>query len=159
MARTVTQRGLVLDKRKWESASVKAGILAGALYPHDTITPANGDKPYPDPRGGKPVAMIAAALNYGSGKQRIARPFMEQTIAAKKEAWTRGLTVMLHSGSSVQDALDTAGQAMRDAIRETIDTWPGDNDDKWAEIKGFNHGLVFHSTLMNSIEYEVDTGE
>jgi hypothetical protein len=158
MARTVTQRGRVLDKRKWESASVKAGILAGATYPHDTITPANGGKPYPDPRGGKPVAMIAAALNYGSGKQRIARPFMEQTIAAKKESWVRGLTTLLHSGATVEQALGMAGQAMKDAIKETIDTWPADNAPEWAEVKGFSHGLVFTSHLLNSVEFEVDTG-
>ena len=159
MARTVTATGLKLDKRKWESASVKAGVLAGATYPAETITPANGGKPYPDPRAGLPVAMIAAALNYGSGKQRIARPFMEQTIAAKKELWVRGLTTLLHSGSTVQQALGEAGQAMKDAIKETIDTWPADNVDSWAEVKGFNHGLVFRSHLLNSVDFEVNTGE
>lgn len=159
MTRTVTRRGLVLDKRKWESASVKAGVLAGATYPAATITPADGGKPYPDPRAGMPVAAIAAALNYGSGTQRIARPFMEQTIAAKKAFWVRGLTTLLHSGASIEQALGQAGQAMKDAIKETIEMWPADNSDDWTATKGFNHGLMFTSHLLNSVEFEIDTGE
>lgn len=159
MARTVMSRGLVLDKRKWESATVKAGVLAGATYPEETIYPANGGKPYPDPRAGMPVAAIAAALHFGSGKQRVARPFLSVTVAEKKTAWTRGLTTLLHSGATVEQALGKAGQAMKDAIKETIDTWPADNTEEWAEVKGFNHGLVFRSHLLNSVDFEVDTGE
>lgn len=158
MARTVERRGLVLDKRKWESASVKAGVLAGATYPEETITPADGGKPYPDPRAGMPVAVIAAALHYGSGTQRIARPFISQTVAEKKADWTRGLTTLLHSGASVEQALGMAGQAMKDAIKETVDTWPDDNSEKWKAVKGFGHGLLFTSHLLNSIDFEVDTG-
>lgn len=158
MGRTVTRTGLVLDKRKWESATVKAGVLAGATYPAETIYPANGAKPYPDPRAGMPVAAIAAALHFGT-RQRVARPFISVTVAEKKAFWTRGITTLLHSGATVEQALGEAGQAMKDAIKETIEMWPDDNTDEWAAVKGFNHGLIFRSHLLNSIDSEVNTGE
>lgn len=154
MSITVRRRGLRFDPKKYQSAYVKAGVLAGAVYPAETIKPANGDAPYPDPRAGKPVAMFAAALHYGSG-QNHPRPFIAQPAMTYGKEWGRMVAADLKAGKSVDAALGVAGVAMRDAIKESILTWPADNSPQWAAIKGFNHGLIQTSHLLNSIEWEV----
>ena len=65
---TVTRRGLRMPDRDMSSATVKAGVLAGATYPADTIRDARTGREYPDPRAGMPVASIAAALSPSGAK-------------------------------------------------------------------------------------------
>jgi hypothetical protein len=149
----VTRRK-VRDLPDYKSAYVKAGVLAGATYPAETIKPADGSKPYQDPRAGKPVAMFAAALHYGF-KNVPPRPFIAQPAAQYGAEWAKMVADDLRAGVSVNRALGTAGVAMRDAIKETILQWPGDNSPKWAAKKGFNHGLVMTAHLSNSIEWEL----
>lgn len=150
---TVTRRGLTMPKNRYQSMSIKAGVLAGATYPEETHKMADGTV-VKDARAGLPVAMIAMALNYGTSKIP-ARPFMEKTIADRKAEWIKGLTVMMTMGYSAETAMGQIGVAMRDDIQTTISEWPADNSESWAAKKGFNHGLIWTSHLLKSIEWEL----
>lgn len=151
---TVVRRGLRMPPQKWESMSVKAGVLENATYPAEAIKDAKTGKTYPDPRAGMHVATIAAALEYGHG-QNHPRPFMQQTFAQQQKAWAGAVVKLLVNGQDVDTSLMTVGQVMKEDIQTTITDWPADNSPRWAETKGFNKGLVFTSHLLKSIESEV----
>lgn len=153
---SVTRRGLKLPE--YESMSVKAGILEGATYPAQTIKNASTGKEMPDPRAGMHVATIAAALNYGTSKIPP-RPFMDQTVAREKKAWTDGLVKLVRGGMPIATALTTIGQVMKEDIQTTINDWPADNSEQWAAFKGFSKGLTFTGHLLNSVESSIETGE
>lgn len=152
---SVTRRGLRLPARKWEDMSVKAGVLENATYPAETITDATTGKSRPDPRAGMHVATIAAALEYGAG-QNHPRPFMQQTYAQQNKAWAKAVVTLIVQGQNVDAALLTVGQVMKEDIQMTINDWPADNSPRWAETKGFSHGLIFTGHLLRSIEAEIE---
>lgn len=153
---TVTRKSTPA-RRRFESMSVKAGVLAGSTYPEDEYkNHATGEMVW-DTRGGMPTAVIAAALEYGSG-QRLARPFMHLTSAEKAKSWVKDLRTLIKSGVLVPGAFAAVGQIMKEDIQHTISTWPGDNSDEWAAVKGFNHGLILTSHLLKSIEFEASSG-
>lgn len=151
---TVTRRGLRMPDRDWSSAVVKAGVLASATYPADMIRDARTGREYPDPRAGMSVAAIAAALEYGAG-QNHPRPFMQQTVAERRKEWSDGVVKLVRAGQSPEQAVGTIGQVMKEDIQKTITDWPADNSKEWAAVKGFDHGLVFTSHLLKSIDSEV----
>lgn len=151
---TVIRRGLRLPDRKLESMSVKAGVLENATYPPEDFKDAKTGKTYPDPRAGMRVATIAAALEYGHG-QHHPRPFMQQTFAQQSKTWADGIVKLLESGQEVETVMMTIGQVMKEDIQMTITDWPADNSPRWAETKGFNHGLIQTSHLLKSIEAEI----
>lgn len=151
---TVTRRGLKLPDLALYSSGVKAGVLANATYPPLTVRNAKTGADFPDPRAGMHVATIAASLEYGTSKAP-ARPFMQTTVAAHKGEWIDGMVKLLTSGMPLVEALMTIGQVMKEDIQHTINSWPADNDADWAEVKGFNKGLVWTSHLLKSIESEV----
>ncbi len=140
-------------KRRFESMSVKAGVLAGATYPADQYKNHATGEMVNDPRAGMPVAVIAAALEYGTG-QRLARPFMHLTALEQRKSWAKDLRTLIKSGVSVPGAFAAVGQIMKEDIQHTISTWPGDNSEAWAAVKAFNHGLIQTSHLLKSIEFE-----
>lgn len=155
---SVNRRGLRISQRTkalFEGGAVKAGVLAGATYPADVHTNAKTGEQYPDARAGLPVAMFAEALEYGNG-QNHPRPFMQMTFTKQKKVWPAVLTGALKEGRSVTDALLLVGQVMKEDIQETITGWPADNAKSWAEVKGFNHGLIQTGHLLRSIESEVE---
>lgn len=144
--------------RRFEAISVKAGVLAGSTYPADEYRNAKTGKMVEDNRGGLPTAVIAAALNYGNG-QRVARPFMNLTVNEQGRNWVRSLRRLLKTGMPSAEAYAQVGQIMKEDIQHTISTWPADNDQAWAAIKGFNHGLLLTSHLLNSIESQITKGQ
>lgn len=152
---TVTRRGLRIDRSRFESLSVKAGILENATYPATDIVDARTGDTFPDRRAGMKVATIAAALNYGH-RQAHPRPFMQVAIANYKARWIDTVVSLMMRGVEPRKAVALTGQMMRDDIRRTIAAWPADNSEEWAEIKGFNHGLILTSHLMNSVESEIE---
>jgi hypothetical protein len=151
---SVTRRGLKMPD-KYESTTVKAGILEGATYPARTLTNAATGAEMQDPRAGMHVATIAAALEYGNG-QNHPRPFMQQTVAAEKAAWTESVVTLMRNGSDPTTALRTVGQIMKEDIQRTINDWPADNSESWAAFKGFNKGLIQTSHLLNSVEAAIE---
>lgn len=158
---SVTRRGVRMPafaKSLFKAGTVKAGVLAGATYPADMLTDARTGKQAPDNRAGMPVAAIAMALEYGHG-QNHPRPFMQNSVANHGSQWAETLRALVKEGKSSTDALLTMGAIMKEDIQETIRGWPADNSERWAETKGFNHGLIQTGHLQNSIEAEVDTDE
>lgn len=155
----VTRRGLKLPATYAAyGGGVKAGVLAGATYPEESIKNAKTGESFPDPRAGLPVAAIAMALEYGVG-QNHPRPFMQQTANEQRKSWSNAICKLLVGGMPVHEALMTVGQIMKEDIRDTINAWPADNAESWAEIKGFNKGLIQTGHLSNSIEsalYDTD---
>jgi len=150
---SVTRRSTRIP-RDYESMAVKAGILENATYPARKIKNAETGEEIDDPRAGMHVATIAAALNYGTG-QNHPRPFMQQTVAAHKREWTDAVVKLVRGGATVEDALATVGQIMKEDIQQTINDWPADNSEQWAAFKGFNKGLIYTSEMLNSVESAV----
>jgi hypothetical protein len=138
----------------FKPAAVKAGVLAGATYPETTYTDHSTGADVRDARGGMPVAAIAQALEFGHG-QNHPRPFMQTTFATKGRGWARGLSTMLKDGADPQTALRTVGLRMAEDIQQSIRDWPADNSEDWADVKGFNHGLIMTGHLTNSIDSAV----
>lgn len=154
---TVRRSGVKIPghlREQFVPASVKAGVLAGATYPHDTYTDQRTGQQVKDARGGMPVAAIAQALEYGHG-QNHPRPFTQSTFAANNLAWSRGLTQMIKAGAAADTALRTIGLRMAEDLQQTIRDWPADNSEDWAAVKGFSKGLVFTGHLTNSIDSAV----
>lgn len=151
---SVHRRGLKMPDLAIYSSGVKAGILENATYPADMLTDAKTGKQYPDPRAGMHVATIAAALEYGTSKIP-ARPFMQNTVANHSKEWVDALVTLLVQRTPLIDALMTVGQVMKEDIQLTINAWPADNSEAWAEKKGFSKGLIFTSHLLKSVESEV----
>jgi hypothetical protein len=151
---SVTRRGLKLPDLAIYSSGVKAGILENATYPPLMVRNAKTGKDFPDPRAGMHVATIAASLEYGTSKAP-ARPFMQVTVANHKAEWVDGIVKLLTSGTPLVEALMTIGQVMKEDIQHTINSWPADNKQDWAEVKGFNKGLVWTSHLLKSVESQV----
>lgn len=157
---SVTRRGLRLPSHLadlFAPGSVKAGVLSGATYPAEMLTNAATGEKMPDPRAGMPVALIAAALEYGEG-QNHARPFMHTTIAREGDTWAQSLTLLIKQGAGAQKALFTVGQTMAEDIQTTVLDWPADNAPSWVDFKGFNHGLILTGQLSRSINSEVTMG-
>lgn len=158
---SVQRRGVRFSsavKALFESGSVKAGVLAGATYPADMLTDARTGAQVPDKRAGMPVAAIAMALEYGHG-QNHPRPFMQNSVANHGAQWAEALVALVKDGKGADDALLTVGLIMKEDIQETIRTWPADNSESWAAFKGFSHGLILTSHLLNSVESEVEGAE
>lgn len=154
---TVIRSGVRLPdslRAQFEPASVKAGVLAGAIYPTDTYTDHRTGQQVADARAGMPVAAIAQALEFGHG-QNHPRPFLQSTFAAQGRTWARNLTTMIKAGAAADTALRTVGVRMTEDIQQTIRDWPADNSEDWAAIKGFNHGLIQTNHLTNSIDSAV----
>jgi hypothetical protein len=155
---SVIRRGLRMPPQRLTTGTVKAGVLANATYPADeTYTDARTGAKVDLGRGGMKVATIAAALNYGNSKMP-ARPFMNVTVAQKKRDWADAIVKLAMSGGTTFTVLGTAGQVAKEDIRKTVAAWPADNSKPWAAFKGFNHGLVLTSHLLNSIESEMEGG-
>lgn len=154
---TVRRSGVKLPeelREQFQPGMVKAGVLAGAIYPQDTYTDHRTGKQVKDARGGMPVAVIAQALEYGHG-QNHPRPFMQSTYATQNRRWSRDLVSLIKAGAAADTALRTVGVRMTEDIQQTIRDWPADNSEEWAAVKGFNHGLIQTNHLTNSIDSAV----
>jgi hypothetical protein len=153
---TVHRRGTRMPDLQLESLSVKAGVLENATYPADMITDQSTGKSMPDPRAGMKVADVAIELEYGS--QRMPpRPAFQMTVARESDRWVDGLVTLLMRGYPVEQALRTIGQVMKEDLQFALTEWPADNNEQWAQFKGFNHGWIFTGTLIRSIEAEIET--
>lgn len=150
---SVTRRGTKIPD-SYETLTVKAGILEAATYPARTIKNAETGEEVQDARAGMHVATIAAALEYGTS-QNHPRPFMQNTVARERKAWTDGIVKLVRGGMAPEAAINAIGQVMKEDIQTTINDWPADNAESWARFKGFNKGLVFTSEMLNSVNYAV----
>jgi hypothetical protein len=154
---SVARRGLKLPdtlEGMFAPGSVKAGVLSGATYPAAILKNAETGATMPDPRAGMAVAVIAAALEYGTN-QNHPRPFMAMTVIKHGKEWTAAFIALLKQGVAAEAALRTVGVTMAEDIQATITSWPADNSEAWAAFKGFDAGLRFTKHLLHSIKSEV----
>lgn len=151
---SIWRRGLKMPPPR-KSASVKAGVFGGPVYPSVTLTDARTGRKYTDPRAGMQVATIAQSLEFGTAKTP-ARPFMQQTATRDREEWKNIFIKLMCGGADLTHALMTVGQLMKEDIQFTINAWPADNSPEWAAQKGFNKGLVQTSYLLKSIDFKIN---
>lgn len=138
------------------SIEIKVGILEGATYAPRSLVNAKTKAKYIDPRAGLPVALIAAWLEFGAAKMP-ARPFLQTTVSEKRNEWIESVGNLIKQGLPPVAVAALIGQVMKEDIQFTINEWPADNSQAWAESKGFNKGLIFTSQLLNSIDYAVNS--
>lgn len=130
-----------IAKKMAGKKTLRVGFLAGATYPD-----------------GKPVAMIAAILDFGAPAAGIPpRPFFRNMIAAKEKDWGKALAVnLVDTDYDVEKALDRVGFGIEGQLRESIQAT---NSPALAPAtvarKGFAKPLVDTGHMLNSIDHEV----
>lgn len=124
-------------------AWLKVGFLEGAKYPD-----------------GKPVAMIAAILEYGAPKAGIPpRPFFRNMIASKSSEWPGAIAGLLKSTDfDAVKTLQITGEAIAGQLRQSIiDTNAPPLAQSTIDRKGFAKPLIDTGHMINSINFEVET--
>lgn len=126
--------------------SVQVGIIESSDYP----VKANGKI--------VTVPQVAFWMEFGT-KHTKARPFIRMTIAELADTiGDRVAKLLKHTDYDVQITLQLLGVALKDRMQRTIARWPADNSERWADFKGFNHGLIHTGVLQRKIDYRVDMG-
>ena len=100
------------------------------------------------------VATVAFWNEFGTSRAKP-RPFFRQTIAKHSPEWGRRLARWLRGNVDARSALERLGLLISEQLREAILAWPADNAELTVAIKGFNHGLVDHSIMARSVDFEV----
>lgn len=125
------------------ASAVRVGFLENATYPA---------KPK---QASLHVAQVAFWNEFGTTRAP-ARPFFRQTIAAGQDEYGDKLGAYLRNNDyDSTKALGLLGTDVKDALTQTIATWPADNAPSTIAKKGFDHGLVDKTTMQNSTDYEV----
>ncbi|MDR1921102.1 MAG: hypothetical protein LBS31_05075 [Candidatus Adiutrix sp.] len=129
-----------------QGEGVEVGILSGSKWPD-----------------GQPIAPIAALHEFGS-ENMPARPFLRNTLEAKKADWSEYLAENLRNGMEAPQALNMLGEAAALDVQETLETSRGlaplkdETIMEKAEL-GFvsqaGKPLVRTGELMKAIGYEV----
>lgn len=122
--------------------AVKVGFLSGATYPD-----------------GKPVAMIAAFNEFGTGTSPP-RPFFRNMIREKKAEWGPAIGKLLVANN--YDGiltLEQTGAAVAGQLRKSIvDLVDPPLAPSTIRRKGFDKPLVWTGHMLNSIDHEVIGG-
>lgn len=107
--------------------------------------------------GGKrlSVAQVAFWDEYGTAHTKP-RPFFRNMIASQEDTWGGKLAAALRdTGFSVDTSLNFLGDDIKGALLDSIESWPADNSDLTAFIKGFDKGLDDTGLMKSSIDYEI----
>lgn len=101
------------------------------------------------------VAQVAMWQEFGTSTT-APRPFFRTMIHREQATWGPKLGEYLKtSGYDGNKAFMLLGEDIKDALVTSIQTWPADNKPLTAFIKQFNKGLVDHSVMVRSVDYEV----
>ena len=112
---------------------------------------------YPD---GKPVAMIAAIMEFGAPSRGIPpRPFFRNMVAAKSGEWPAAIAGLLRAnGMDAVRALEAAGQRIAGQLQESINQT---NSPPLAAStiarKGHAKPLISTGRMWNAVGHEVRT--
>lgn len=108
---------------------------------------------YPD---GKPVAMIAAIQNYGSG-HIPPRPFFSNMVRSKSKDWPKALAPLLKANDyDATLALRLMGEGIKGQLQQSIrDTNTPPLAPSTIARKGFDKPLIDTGHMINSVDYEV----
>lgn len=128
-----------LTERVTRPGTLRVGFLEGATYPD-----------------GKPVAMIAAIQDGGSGTIPP-RPFFRNMIADKKGGWGNDVAVALRATDfDATAALHLVGQNIEGQLRQSIkDTNSPPLAPSTIARKGFDKPLIETAHMFNSVDHEV----
>ena len=124
---------------------VRVGFLADATYPD-----------------GKPVALIAAILNWGAPSRGILGwPFFSDMIQKRQREWGPAIgNLLVKNGYDALRTLQLTGEAVAGQLRTSI---VETNDPPLAPStiarKGFAKPLVWTGHMLNSVDYEVKAHE
>jgi phage gpG-like protein len=124
---------------------VRIGFLQGATYPDGT-----------------PVALIAAIHNWGAPRAGIpARPFFSSMVRDKSPEWPAAIAGLIRDNNyDARRVLQLTGEAIAGQLRQSvIDTNEPPLAPATIARKGFSKALVDTGHLLQSIDYEVQTGE
>ena len=121
---------------------VKVGILDNSKYPDGTS-----------------VATVAFKNEYGF-ENIPPRPFMRNTIAEQKGAWSQLVAGTIRGGHSIDYALNLVGLSMANDIQHAIMTFTSPPNSAYTIAKkGFNSPLRDTMLMHDSIKYEVAEGK
>jgi hypothetical protein len=130
-----------------QPAVLKVGFLKGATYPISEEAPE-----------GLSVAQVAAWNEFGVPvHNQPPRPFFRIMIAAQAPKWGKLTAALLKANDNDVDlVLDIMGQEIQGRIKESINALmePALAASTIAK-KGFDKPLIFSSTMLQSVNYEV----
>lgn len=113
-----------------------------------------GDAQYPD---GTPVALVAAMNEFGSPPTRPPRPFFRDMIRTQSKKWPEAIAQVLRDNDyDSERALDLTGAAIKGQLQEQINAYVGPPlAPSTVKRKGSEKQLIDTSTMINSVDYEV----
>lgn len=101
------------------------------------------------------VAQVAFWNEFGTS-HAPARPFFRNMITQESPLWGEKLAALVRrNGYDGTAALSLLGENIKDALVNSIRSWPADNAELTAYIKGFNKGLTDTTVMQRAIGYEV----
>lgn len=99
------------------------------------------------------VATVAFRNEFGTAHSP-ARPFMRNTVEARRIAWAQAVAKLAKSSKfDSRITLLKVGELMKDDFVKAIVDWPADNAPLTIAIKGFNKGLVDKGVMQRSVDY------
>lgn len=125
-----------------KAAHLRVGFLSNATYPDGT-----------------PVAMVAAIQNFGAPAAGIPpRPFFSNMVKDDSPNWGDNVATALKAKDfDATEALKLVGNDIAGKLRQSIiDTNEPPLKPATIRRKGFDKALIDTSTMINSVDYEVD---
>ena len=130
-------------------AKVRVGFLAGATYP-----------------SGESVAVVAALNEFGHIQRTsegdyyvLPRPFFRNMIKDKRGEWPGAIRqALVDNGYDAEKALDVVGQGIAGQLKEAIANYDAGPPLAESTIrrKGFSKQLIDSSTMINSVDHEIE---
>jgi hypothetical protein len=132
-----------LQQAVGEASGLRVGFLERSTYP------ASGNE------ATLHVAQVAFWNEFGTSRAP-ARPFFRQTIRREQGEWGDKLGRFLKgTGFDAARTLSLLGTDIKDALTNSIASWPGDNAPSTIARKGFDHGLVDRGVMQRATDFEV----
>ena len=101
------------------------------------------------------VAQVAFWHEFGTTTEKP-RAFFRGMINRDSPEWGAKLGGYLRDSEYNGDrAFKLLGVDIEEALKDSIQTWSGDNAKLTVLIKGFNHGLVDNSVMVRAVDFEV----
>lgn len=125
------------------ASGVRVGFLERSTYPAQARQPMLH------------VAQVAFWNEFGTSRAP-ARPFFRGMIHRELGAWGEKLGKYLRGNDfDSEHAFGLMGTDVKDALTESIASWPSDNAPSTIARKGFDHGLVDKGIMQRATDFEV----
>lgn len=101
------------------------------------------------------VAQVAFWNEFGTTRSP-ARPFFRHMISAESPSWGEKLGASLKGAHfDARTAFTAIGTDIKDALTDSITSWPADNAPLTVHIKQFNRGLTDGNVMKRATDFEV----